>query len=206
MNILHDLRKHPFLLAASGAAFIHSAWTFATMFGGIEPMPYHDGTWWAWWLPGAFLAFSIDIGILSIAKRIRDGERHWTTVAVFIVLTLAMAYTQFVFMAVHIPAVPLAGGVRKEWVERAQFGLDSTMWVFPCFLPLALSLYAIVERNAKTITENVSSNARKPILRQPIFNFKLLRRTPTPETKNEGQKQPFLEGQLNGNGNHDATN
>jgi hypothetical protein len=198
MNILHDLRKQPFLLAVSIAAFIHSSWTFATMFGGLEPMPYHDTTWWAWWIPGAFIAFSIDIGILSIAKRIREGERQWSTIAVFIVLALSMCYAQFVFMAVHMPSVPLATGVRRAWVDGVQLGLDSTIVIFPFLLPLALVLYAFVERQVKLIAENIRSDNNLAIVERSNSIEAGVEVQPTPEIENRGQKQAFLTFSING--------
>lgn len=206
MNIFHDLRKQPFLLAVSIAAFIHSAWTFATMFGGLEPTPYHSGDWWAWWLPGAFIAFSIDIGILSIAKRIREGERHRSTIAVFIVLALAMAYAQFVFMAVHMPSIPLAKGVRAEWIGGIQLGLDLTIGIFPFLLPLALILYAFVERQVKITSENIRSDSQNVERRQANFDDTPILGIPVPEIENIGQKQPFLTFLLSRNGNHEKIN
>jgi hypothetical protein len=198
MNILHDLRKQPFLLTVSIFAFIHSAWTFGTMFGGLEPKPYHSGDWWAWWIPGAFMAFSIDIGILSIAKRIREGERQWSTIAVFIILAISMCYAQFVFMGLHMPSVPMAPGVRREWVDFVQFCLDATLFVFPSLLPIALILYAFVEKHAKLQAENVRSNAKLATLEHPILIEKPDPKEPMREIENEGQKQPFLTFSING--------
>lgn len=205
MHILNDLRKQPFLLTVSLAAFIHSAWTFATMFAGIEPQMQLSFAWAAWWLPGAAIAFSVDIGILSIANRIRQGERSWSTIIVFIVLALGMAYAQFVFMSSHMPALPLAEGVRPAWRETVQLGRDSTIWVFPCLLPLALILYAFVEAKVKLPSENVSSVSQNIEIRQPNFDDTPKLGTPIPEIENRGQKQAFLPIFANGNGKHDGT-
>lgn len=205
MNILKDLRKQPFLATVSFAAFIHSAWTFATMFAGFEPKPLHGLDWWAWWFPGAAIAFSVDIGILSIAHRIRHGERSLPTIFVFVTLALGMAYAQFVFMSLHMPDYALANGVRKSWSEGVQLGLDSTLFAFPSFLPIALIMYAFVEKNVKLTSENVSSDSQNPEIQRPNFDDTPKLGTPIPEIENRGQKQAFLPTFANGNGKHDGT-
>lgn len=147
MKLFQHLLKQPFLTAVSIAAISHSTWSFAVMFTGLEPHPQFTWTWVAWVLPGAIMAFSIDIGLLSLAYQIRSGQRNPSKLAAFAVLSGAMFYAQFVYISSHMPALALAAGVRAEWSELVQLVRDCSIWIFPALLPVALILYAFSDQD-----------------------------------------------------------
>lgn len=147
MKILQHLMKQPFLTAVSIAAISHSTWSFAVMFTGLEPHPQFTWSWWAWVLPGAIMAFSIDIGLLSLAYQIRSGQRNFSKLSAFGVLSAAMCYAQFVYISSHMPSLTLAAGVRAEWSGVVQLFRDCSIWIFPALLPVALILYAFSDKD-----------------------------------------------------------
>ena len=96
-------------------------------------------------MPGILLAFSVDIGLLSLANKIRTGQRGRGNLAAFGVLCLAMAFLQFLYIAHHAPAVTLGDGIRPEWIFIVSLIRDASIWVLPGLLPVALILFAFSE-------------------------------------------------------------
>lgn len=175
-NILKHLIEQPFLVTVSFAALAHSAWSFSVMFTGLEPQPQFTGAWFAWLIPGALLAFSIDVGLLALANQIRGGVRTRAKLAAFGVLSLAMAYAQFVYISSHMPAFPLAGGVRSEWASTVQLLRDCAIWIFPALLPTALILYAFSDAHvaqpetaqpSQALALTTEVDAMRPVLELP---------------------------------------
>lgn len=141
-NTLHALRDHAFVASVSIAAFTHSSWSLATVFGGHEPV--FGLAWLGWIIPAALIAGSIDIGLLSLATQIQDPkERNWGRIMSFIFLAAGMFALQGLYVASHMPVIPLAEGVRAEWAQNASLFRDSMLIVVPGLLPLALILHTI---------------------------------------------------------------
>jgi hypothetical protein len=139
------LLQQPFLVAVSLAAAIHSSWSFSVMFTGLEPQPQFTPAWFAWIAPGMMLAFSVDIGLLSLANQIRSGQRTKGKLLAFAVLSGAMGFLQFLYIAAHQPEVKLGAGIRAEWTGLVTLIRDSAIWVLPLLLPTALILFAFSE-------------------------------------------------------------
>jgi len=146
MGIIKTVRSHLFLASVSMAAIVHSSWSFSTFFSGVEPQPQFTPRWFAWLLPGLLLAFSVDIGLLSMASEIRAGDRAKGRLAAFAVLCIAMMFLQFLYIITHIPKVELGEGVRAEWVWTITLFRDACVWVFPFLLPLALGLFTFPKK------------------------------------------------------------
>lgn len=144
MRFLQHAFSQPFLLTVSIAAIWHSSWSFATQFAGSEPAFSWDNAvhWFAWFMPGFLLAFSIDIGLLSIAHSIRRGDGTVAKLFAFAVLCIAMAYAQFLYLSAHMPALPLGAGVREEWKPGVQWLRDVSIIALPALLPVSMILYA----------------------------------------------------------------
>jgi hypothetical protein len=151
MKAVKHIFSQPFLLAVSLAALAHSSWSFATLFTGLEPQPQFTGAWFSWIVPGVLLAFSVDIGLLSLANQIRDGKRGLGKLIAFGVLCLAMAFLQFLYIAHHAPNVTLGEGVRTDWIPTVSLIRDASIWVLPSLLPIALCLFAFSETAEKVI-------------------------------------------------------
>lgn len=140
MNVFKHIKEQPFLSAVSVAAFTHSAWSLSVLFTGKEPEQF-TAHWFAWLAPGALLSFAIDVGQLSTAYQIRSGQRNRAKYAAFFVLSLAIWFLQFLYVSHHMPALDLAPGVREEWRGLVTLLRDSSIWVLPALLPIALMLY-----------------------------------------------------------------
>jgi hypothetical protein len=206
MKIILHLIRQPFLTAVSIAAISHSTWSFAVMFTGLEPYPQFTWSWWAWVLPSAIMAFSIDIGLLSLAYQIRAGQRNPSKLAAFAVLSGAMFYAQFVYISSHMPALALAAGVRAEWAEVVQLVRDCSIWILPALLPVALILYAFSDKDpahteavatAPTVDDtraplivNIEDDMQQPVPTLPSSETPAL---PSPETVNSGEPEPSAE-------------
>jgi hypothetical protein len=205
MKLVSHLLKQPFLTAVSVAAISHSTWSFAVMFTGVEPHPQFTWSWLAWVLPGAIMAFSIDIGLLSLAYQIRSGQRNPSKLAAFAVLSGAMFYAQFVYISSHMPALALAAGVRAEWSGLVQLVRDCSIWIFPALLPVALILYAFSDQDveqlasaaAQTVETQLESVDVKYIRPEPHHDPALssveMPALPAPDAVKEESDDPALE-------------
>jgi len=157
-SVLKHLFEQPFLVAVSLAAAIHSSWSFSVMFTGLEPKPQFTPAWFAWIFPGVMLAFSVDIGLLSLANQIRKGQRTKGKLLAFAVLSGAMGFLQFLYICSHVPEVQLGAGVRAEWVGLVSLIRDASIWVLPLLLPTALILFAFSEvQPVATVTAPAST-------------------------------------------------
>ncbi len=136
---LRRIVSQPFIAATGLAALIHSTWSLGTFFSGDQPS---DPVRYAMWLIPAFLiAFSLDVGQLATSAEIRDGQRSRMKYLTFAVFAGATYYLQFVFIASHMPTVPLSPGVRLDWGPLISFVRDAAVFVIPLLLPLSTTLY-----------------------------------------------------------------
>lgn len=159
MNILRHLRENLFVTATGSAAFVHTTWAIGTLFSGIQPMVTaslvgNSGMWvaqsWAalWWhIPSALLALALDVGQVVTSYRIRkDHERGAKPIRKYItfgVFAVATYYLQWLYMAHHLPDLPLALGVRAESQDAVTYIRDLALWFLPLLLPLSTFLYTI---------------------------------------------------------------
>jgi hypothetical protein len=142
-NLLHKAREHAFVASVSIAAFTHSSWSLATVFSGHEPATF-GLAWLGWIVPAALIAASIDIGLLSLAAQIKHRrERTVGRVLSFVLLCAGMFALQGLYVASHMPIIPLGAGVRPEWMATASLFRDSMLIIVPGLLPLALILHTI---------------------------------------------------------------
>ena len=162
LSVFRHVFAQPFLVAVSLAAAIHSSWSFSTLFTGLEPHPQFSSAWFAWIVPGVMLAFSVDIGLLSLANQIRLGQRTRGRLLAFAVLCGAMGFLQFLYIAAHMPEVHLGAGVRGDWVGLVSLLRDASIWVLPLLLPTALILFAFSENEVKEHAVDATTTALVP--------------------------------------------
>lgn len=139
-ELLSRFWTHAFVIATGTAALAHSTWTLASAFGGAEPIQFSQA-WWAWLAPGLLLAFAFDVGQIAISVELRNGERTRPKYVAFVVLALSTYFLQWWYLAHHLPALPLAEGLRPEWRGFASLISDAILWVAPGLLPIATTLY-----------------------------------------------------------------
>lgn len=157
-SVLWSVGRHAFVIATGFAALVHSTWTLATIFNGPEP-DVRDGHWLAWVAAAFAFAFSIDVGQIAISVELRSGERtRWKYIA-FAVLAGLTYFFQWWYVAMHLPDIPLAAGVRAEWRNVATFIRDAALWVVPAALPLATTIYTFSYAKPKIARSAKGANA-----------------------------------------------
>lgn len=139
-NFMQSTFAHVFILTAAFAALVHSTWSLATAFGGIEP-PQLTQEWWAWLLPGFALAFTIDVGQVATSAIIQRGNRSPALYATFAVFAGFTFYLQWLYIATHLPVLPLSKAINPTMQEFAIGFRDLMPWLLPALLPLSTFLY-----------------------------------------------------------------
>jgi len=168
---LRRIMSQPFIAATGLAALIHSTWSLGTFFSGDQPS---DPVRYAMWLIPAFLiAFSLDVGQLATSAEIRDGQRSKMKYLTFAVFAGATYYLQFVFIASHMPTVPLSPGVRLDWGPLISFVRDAAVFVIPLLLPLSTTLYTFSQDgpSARTATMTIRQTTKTEVkVEKPAAN------------------------------------
>ncbi len=138
-NLPQAILQNVFVAFTALAAWLHSAWVFSTSFGGNAP-DGDTGRLLMFYLPGALLAFALDIGLLAVSVKLRH-RRTWPRVITFGSLAVFQFYLQWQYLIQHVPPVVLAAGVRDDWRTWVQTIADLRILIVPLLLPLALILY-----------------------------------------------------------------
>lgn len=159
--------QQPFISATGLAAFVHSTWALATLFGGQPPAMQPSLAFAYWLIPAMLIAFALDVGQIATSAQIRGGQREVTKYATFAIFAIANYFLQWLYMAHHMPALALASGVREQWQPLAELIRDASLWIIPAFLPLATLLYTVSESDPEprviTITPVVANLPSLPI-------------------------------------------
>jgi len=140
MPFIRLMLAQPLVTATGAAAFIHSSWTLATLFGGIEPIQF-TWQWLAWLVPGALIAFAVDLGQIVTSSELRSGERSRAKYATFATFAGFTYLLQMIYMIEHVPALAVSAGVRAEWIPLVTLIRDSAIFFIPALLPLSTLLY-----------------------------------------------------------------
>jgi hypothetical protein len=140
MKFLKHAVEQPFVLATGAAALVHSTWALGTLFSGKQP----DGVSLAllgWLVPAFLIAFALDVGQIATSVEIRSHGMTTKRGITFFVFAAATYYLQWLYIAHHMPSLPLADGVRESWKESATTLRDAAVWIIPALLPLSTLLY-----------------------------------------------------------------
>jgi len=147
MNITNHITDKPFVLATGLAALIHSTWSLGTLFSGEQP-PVEDIEsiiqfvhFIGWLLPALLMAIALDVGQIVTSHEIRTSGLTWQRGLTFFVFGFATYYLQWLYIAMHMPALELADGVSVVYSGFAVIMRDSAMWLIPALLPLSTILY-----------------------------------------------------------------
>jgi hypothetical protein len=146
--LLH-LAGQPFILATGAAAFVHSTWALATLFGGSEPTisTFAEGArWLGWMLPAAAISFALDVGQIYTASEIRAGQRTRTKYLTFATFAVFTYYLQWLHLVAHMPVIALSAGISEGAAGFATTVRDAALWVVPALLPLSTLLYTFSDR------------------------------------------------------------
>lgn len=156
-SIVFAIARHAFVIATGFAALIHSTWTLATIFNGPEPSTI-DIHWLSWVIAAFLFAFAIDVGQIAISVELRGGERTRAKYVAFAVLAALTYFFQWWYVAMHIPNMELAAGLRPEWRPLAALIRDAAVWIVPLALPLATTIYTFSYAKPKVVRSAKSAN------------------------------------------------
>jgi hypothetical protein len=148
MKFLKHMSENLFITFTGIAALVHSTWSLGTMFSGVAP----SGDWLAlagWLLPAFFVAFAMDVGQISTSAAIRHNGLTWQRGLAFFVFAVATYYLQFLYIAHHMPALPIATGVSGFHQWTVVTARDAAIWILPLLLPLSTMLYTISDGERK---------------------------------------------------------
>jgi hypothetical protein len=139
VKALRHILEQPFIAATGLAALVHSTWALATLFAGEQP----DSTAQliGWLVPALLIAFALDVGQVATSVEIRQHGLTTARAVTFLVFAVATYYLQWLYIAHHMPALPLAPGVADTWKEAATTLRDAAVWIIPVLLPLSTLLY-----------------------------------------------------------------
>lgn len=148
MKFLKHMSENLFITFTGIAALVHSTWSLGTMFSGEMP----TGSWWAlagWIIPAFFVAFAMDVGQISTSAAIRHQGLTWQRGLAFFVFAVGTYYLQFLYIAHHMPALDIAGGVSEFHKWAVVTARDAAIWILPLLLPLSTMLYTISDGDSK---------------------------------------------------------
>lgn len=141
-SLFHHLKDQPFVTAAALAALVHSCWTFSVFFAGDPPQADNLG-FLGWLVPGVLLALAIDIGLLAVSTELKEKGASLARIVTFVCLSIFMGYAQFLFSISHAPNIPIAAGVRADWINGVETLRDLSIFVLPLMLPIAITLHSL---------------------------------------------------------------
>lgn len=147
MNFLKHAYQQPLIFATGLAALVHSTWALGTMFSGTQPAveSITNEIGWihfaGWIVPALLIAFALDIGQIVTSHEIRTRGMTKARAATFITFALATYYLQWLYMAHHMPLIPLAPGISSIHLDAALFLRNFALWLIPALLPLSTLLY-----------------------------------------------------------------
>jgi hypothetical protein len=157
IGLLKHITSQPFIVATGIAALVHSTWSIATYFSGTEPALRFSPEWLAWVSVAFLIAFSMDIGQIVTSAEIRAGQRTWPKYLTFAIFAVATYYAQFLYISSHMPVVPLAAGMRRDWADLAQWLRDASVFILPALLPASTLLYTFSQADDKPIGDLLQS-------------------------------------------------
>lgn len=146
------ITRHGFIFATSIAMFVHSTWTFNTLFAGEQPAL--DGSLSAWvpyllWVtPGALIAAAIDIGQVQTSSKLMRAKtiaRRGALLVTFMVLAIAGYYLQWFHLVHHMPALNFGQGLAPATQDAVRTARDAAIFIIPMLLPISTILYTVSE-------------------------------------------------------------
>lgn len=129
----------------------HTAWGAATTMQGAMPI---DSFWW--WVQGVAFAIAIDVSMVMVATKVRNGGSNsqfvgvgrlripinWYTITFFLVAIFS-SYFQLLYAWSHATPLTNGGGIASVWVDRLQALIDARIIIAPFALPGIATLYTI---------------------------------------------------------------
>jgi len=209
-KLWQKIKEEPFIATTGAAAFVHSTWSLSVTFSGTAPAisDWLSVVQWCFFVvPAALIAFAVDVGQIATSAEIRNGNRAKTKYLTFFVLAAATYYLQWLYLAHHIPKLPLGEGIRADWIGVVTVIKDAAIWVLPALLPLATVLYTFShseDHEKVTQHEKKSVVMNAPVLTEPtpIMLTEPEGKAPKPAQTKAGLAPVIGATQLQGNGHN----
>lgn len=149
-TVIKHLMQQPFVAATGVAALVHSTWSLGTFFSGVQP----DSTFHliGWLIPALLIAFSLDVGQIVTSHEIRESGLTVARGITFTVFALATYYLQWLYMAHHMPQLPLSSGISIHMQEAALALRDMAIWIIPALMPASTLLYTFSSDRQNAVT------------------------------------------------------
>jgi len=189
MDRINRIGLHGFILATAVAMFIHSTWTINTIFGGQQPTDGDVLRYLFWVIPGALLAFAIDIGQIATSMRLRHATGLKTVGLAITFITLAVGgyYLQWFHIIHHMPELTFGAGISPTTQAAIANWRDAAIYIGPALLPISMILYTISDTGAPVKSEAVEA---APLALRPL-DFRTVW-TRLPWRKPDGLPAPAL--------------
>ena len=165
---MRHVMKSPFVAATGLAAFVHSTWALAVLFGGQPPEITDLRSllhWLLWASTAALIAFALDVGQINTSIQIADlhaaGKRPVTKYITFFVFAFATYYLQWYHLIHHMPALELAPGIGDMPVVHTL--KQAAVWIAPALLPASTLLYTFSHSSEKPRAAEPPPSAPKPV-------------------------------------------
>src|SRR5690606_24376898 len=129
MRVLQHLFSNLFVAATSVAALVHSCWSLGVLFTGLQPDAGLTVQFIGWLVPSLLIAFSLDVGLLSTANDIRNGNRSLGKFITFGVLSASMYFLQWYYLIHHTIAPELGTGVSALAQQTVISIRDAGIWI-----------------------------------------------------------------------------
>ena len=151
----------------------HTAWGAATTMQGGLPVDTTLQT--AWWLQGFAFAIAIDVSMVMVATKVRNGGSNaqsvgigrlrmpinWYTITFFLVAIFS-SYFQLLYAWAHATPLQSGGGIAPIWIERLQSLIDARIIIAPFALPGIAMLYTIGGLGKGGETQSKQRNITQP--------------------------------------------
>lgn len=177
-TLIKLITHHGFIFATSIAMFVHSTWTFNTLFAGEQPVL--DGSLAAWvpyllWVtPGALIAAAIDIGQVQTSSKLMRASGWTRRIALsvtFVVLAIAGYYLQWFHLVHHMPALSFGEGLAPATQDAVRTARDAAIYIIPALLPISTILYTMSEigEHSEPVTPTVPMiQVETPMIRERV--------------------------------------
>lgn len=137
--MIRHIFEQPFISATGAAALVHSTWSLGTFFSGEQPTEVWHLL--GWLIPALLIAFSLDVGQIVTSHEIRTSGLTVARGVTFATFALATYYLQWLYMAHHMPELPLSSGISQHMQSAALALRDLALWIIPALMPLSTLLY-----------------------------------------------------------------
>lgn len=165
--------REMFIFAIGAAAYMHSLWSFGTFLGGAQPDPLLSWMdflhYLGWLIPGALLAFALDVGMIKTSMELRKGKATFGMYAAFGLLAVITYTLQWLYSVHHMDAIIIGSGVPENMRAFATSVSNFvTVWLLPGALPITAIAYTFAQSDAPMDAPRTKVTATRETTREIV--------------------------------------